>query len=58
MQLLDEHLFALYEQGVIGAEDCIDKSRNAGAMQDKIDTHKRGLKIAAEEEEGPVLRTS
>jgi len=59
MQLLDEHLYNLYEQGVISAEDCIDKSRNAGAMQDKIDAHKRGMKVAAsDEEEGPILRTS
>jgi len=59
MQLLDEHLWALYEQGVITAEDCVDKSRNAGMMQDKIDTHRRGLKAAADEGEdkGPVLRT-
>jgi len=59
MQLLDEHLFKLYEEGVIGAEDCVEKSRNAGVMQDKIDAHRRGLKAAtADEEEGPVLRTS
>ncbi len=60
MQLLDEHLYNLYEEGVIGAEDTIEKSRNAGAMQDKIDTHRRGLKLAGgeQQEEGPILRTS
>ncbi len=59
MQLLDEHLYNLYEEGVIGAEDCIEKSRNAGAKQDKIDSHKRGMKMAgSDEEEGPILRTS
>jgi len=43
MQLLDEHLWSLYESGVISPEDCVDRSRHPGAMQDKIDSHRRGL---------------
>ncbi|MCO6439246.1 MAG: type IV pilus twitching motility protein PilT [Phycisphaerae bacterium] len=43
MQLLDEHLWQLYEQGLVTAEDCVDRSRHPGPMQDKIDTHRRGL---------------
>lgn len=43
MQLLDEHLWSLYESGVIGPEDCVDRSRHPGTMQDKIDSHRRGL---------------
>jgi len=42
MQLLDEHLWQLYEQGLVDAEDCIDCSRQPGQMQDKMDRHKRG----------------
>jgi len=42
MQLLDEHLWQLYEQGLIDAEDCIDCARQPGQMQDKMDRHKRG----------------
>jgi len=59
MQLLDEHLWNLYEQGLITAEDCVDKSRNAGTMQDKLESHRRGLRAAADEgdEDGPILRT-
>ncbi len=46
MQLLDEHLWILFEQGLINADDCIDCSRQPGAMQDKIDAHRRGLGAA------------
>lgn len=43
MQLLDEHLWTLYAQGTITAEDCVDRSRHPGQMQDKIDAHRRGM---------------
>jgi len=46
MQLLDEHLWSLYEQGVINAEDCVDRSRHPGVMQDKIDAHARGMDVS------------
>jgi twitching motility protein PilT len=62
MQLLDEHLWRLYEGGQINAEDCVDRSRNPGEMQDKIDAHRRGLDAAKagteQESDTPVLRTS
>lgn len=59
MQLLDEHLWTLYEQGAVTSEDCVDRSRNPGAMQDKIDAHKRGLRADEpnDGEERAVLRT-
>ncbi len=67
MQLLDEHLWSMYQQGLISAEDCVDTSRQPGAMQDKIDAHRRGLTGGAkesgkpgeggEEEEAPVFRS-
>jgi len=61
MQLLDEHLWSLYESGLISTEDCVDQSRQPGQMQDKIDTHRRGLDVSKVGEEGeterPVLRT-
>lgn len=47
MQLLDEHLWSLFESGLITAEDCVDRSRHPGAMQDKIDAHRRGLDVSA-----------
>ena len=60
MQLLDEHLWSLYESGLISAEDCVDQSRQPGQMQDKIDTHRRGLdvsEVGEGESERSVLRT-
>ena len=46
MQLLDEHLWTLYESGQVSAEDCVDRSRHPGVMQDKIDAHRRGLDVS------------
>jgi twitching motility protein PilT len=43
MQLLDEHLFELYRTKVISAEEAMDKARNAGEMQDKVEAHEKGL---------------
>ncbi len=61
MQLLDEHLWNLYEGGLITAEDCVDRSRQPGQMQDKIDAHRRRLASkdapSGDEEEKVVLRT-
>jgi twitching motility protein PilT len=61
MQLLDEHLWNLYEQGTINAEDAVDRSRQPGALQDKIDSHRRRLAggDGKEGEGGPkdILRT-
>lgn len=63
MQLLDEHLFDLYKAGTVSEEDAIDRSRNPGQLQDKIDQHNRGqqmTELSGEEEdsESRVLRTS
>jgi twitching motility protein PilT len=52
MQLLDEHLWNLYEQGVVNAEDCVDRSRHPGGMQDKIDAHRRGMRLDEMEKPG------
>ncbi len=65
MQLLDEHLWSLYSEGLVSAEDCVDCSRQPGPMQDKIDMHRRGGATAAptgEKDEGadeevPVFRS-
>ncbi|MCK4658671.1 MAG: type IV pilus twitching motility protein PilT [Phycisphaerae bacterium] len=62
MQLLDEHLFGLYERGVVNEADAIDRSRNAGQLQDKIDAHKRGQDMTelggeGKDDEPRVMRT-
>jgi len=63
MQLLDEHLFSLYSAGTINEADAIDRSRNAGQLQDKIDTYKRGQEVTdlgdeEDDTETRVMRTS
>src|SRR5271170_2393093 len=43
MQLLDDNLFMLFTAGKISAEEAIDKSRNPGAMVDKM--QRAGLNV-------------
>lgn len=63
MQLLDDHLWTLYEQGTVSAEDAVDRSRMPGQMQDKIDAHRRGLDVdkvgetKPEDDDRPDVRT-
>jgi twitching motility protein PilT len=64
MQLLDEHLWKLYSDGLITAEEAVDKSRHPGEMQDKIDAHRRGRDVTdlgekkeGEEDDDIQLRT-
>jgi len=66
MQLLDEHLWKLYDTGVINLEEMLDKGRQPGALQDKANEkinalrgkHKVRKKEAKKEMEdlGPILR--
>jgi len=63
MQLLDEHLWQLYDMGKITLEEMLDKARQPGQLQDKAVAKMRGIKGAkgrkAEEEMedlGPILR--
>jgi len=66
MQLLDEHLWKLYDTGVINLEEMLDKGRQPGALQDKANEkinalrgkHKARKKEAKKEMEdlGPILR--
>ena len=47
MQLLDEHLWRLYAEGKIGAEEMVDKSKDPGSLRDKV--HKIGRTIGRTE---------
>jgi len=47
MQLLDEHLWSLYSQGKIAAEEMIDKSKNPGDLRDRV--HKLGRLVGRSE---------
>ncbi len=67
MQLLDEHLWKLYDNGVIKLEEMIDKGRQPGALQDKAmakiealrGKHRTRKKEAKKEMDdlGTILRT-
>jgi len=61
MQLLDDHLWQLYENGKITMSEMLDKARQPGALHDKATARLKGLKPherPSEEEEdfGPILR--
>ncbi|UCD30163.1 MAG: type IV pilus twitching motility protein PilT [Planctomycetota bacterium] len=51
MQLLDEHLYNLYKNQTIAPEEAIDKARNPGDMQDKIEAAEKGIVLAQPGEE-------
>jgi twitching motility protein PilT len=68
MQLLDEHLWQLYDIGKITLEEMLEQSRQPGALQDKamakmnsLKGKKKAEKKAAVSQEmedlGPILRT-
>jgi twitching motility protein PilT len=51
MQLLDDHLWELYTSGAISVEDMIDKSKNPGALIDKV--HEAGGTVGRTELDTP-----
>ncbi|MHC4757508.1 MAG: type IV pilus twitching motility protein PilT [Planctomycetota bacterium] len=68
MQLLDDHLWSLYNTGKITLQEMLDKGRSPGALQDKAMAKmglaaKKGTKKEREEKKkeiddmGPILRT-
>ncbi len=63
MQLLDEHLWQLYETGRITKEEMLDKARQPGALQDKAMAKLGKVKVKGKrpaeqgEEDIEILRT-
>ncbi|HPS54631.1 MAG TPA: type IV pilus twitching motility protein PilT [Sedimentisphaerales bacterium] len=58
MQLLDDHLWELYDAGRITASEMLDKARQPGALQDKLLAKNKKNKSSEEEDlGGDVLRT-
>ncbi len=60
MQLLDEHLWKLYDEGKIALQEMLDKSRQPGLLQDKAKTKVeriKGKKKVKAEDLGTILRT-
>jgi twitching motility protein PilT len=66
MQLLDEHLWRLYDDGIITLEEMLDKGRQPGALQDKANEKIKAMRGKAKvrrkeakkemEDLGPILR--
>jgi twitching motility protein PilT len=60
MQLLDDHLWELYDKDLIDLEELMDKARNPGDMLEKAEK-KAGSSLKGkkklEEEYGPILKT-
>jgi twitching motility protein PilT len=62
MQLLDDHLWELYDKELIDLEELLDKARNPGEMI-KMAEEKAGGSLGAsskklEDEYGPIIKTS
>jgi twitching motility protein PilT len=61
MQLLDEHLWILYDTGKITLEEMLDKSRQPAALYDKAMAKRQAMMkkkhVVKAEDIGPVLRT-
>ncbi len=65
MQLLDEHLWQLYDTGKITLDEMLDKSRSPGELQDKAMAKAQAVKGKIKkkgklhdfEDIGPILRT-
>ncbi len=51
MQLLDEHLWNLFEQGIISPEDMLDKARHPSELKRKLDALRPGALVSY----GPVI---
>ena len=51
MQLLDDHLWMLYEKGMIDAEEMIDKGRDSNGLTEKV--HTAGGKVGRAELDDP-----
>ena len=47
MQLLDDHLWSLYEKGMISAEDMIDRSRDPAELTNRV--HRMGKTVGRTE---------
>jgi Tfp pilus assembly ATPase PilU len=60
MQLLDDHLWQLYEMGKITRAEMMDKARQPGALHDKATARFKTLKPherpIEEEDIGPILQ--
>lgn len=61
MQLLDDHLWKLFDEGKISKAEMLDKARQPGVLLEKIEEREKrmpaGLRKEKEEDIGPILHT-
>ena len=58
MQLLDEHLWVLYDAGKINLEEMLDKARSPSDLLEKAEKKQPGVSVQEEAEGfGPILKT-
>ncbi len=43
MQLLDEHLWKLFDEGICKGDECLEKARHPGEFQEKMEAKMRGV---------------
>ena len=53
MQLLDDHLWRLYEDNTCTAEECLERARNPGDFQGKLEAKARGMRLGPVGEKAP-----
>lgn len=58
MQLMDEHLWKLFEEDKITLEEMLEKARQPGLMLDKAEKRDPTIKMGKLDEFGPILKTS
>lgn len=58
MQLMDEHLWKLYEEDRISLEEMLDKARQPGMMLEKAEKRDPTIKMGKLDEFGPILKTN
>lgn len=47
MQLLDDHLWKLYDDGMCEADDCIERARQPAELEAKVEAKKRGTSVGS-----------
>jgi len=55
MQLLDDHLWQLYDSGKISKTEMLDKSRNPGVMLEKADAKDKREGLESDDNYGPII---
>jgi twitching motility protein PilT len=55
MQLLDDHLWELYDVGKISKTELLDKARNPGVMLEKADAKDKNEGTETEGDYGPIV---